>query len=90
MITTYRRHHCTRRHRKFETVAKCVWPNAEWIDGDGPYAVLAYCRVLTITLHHDLTSAEQSLQTINESACGGRCSGSHRIVRLADDLAASR
>jgi hypothetical protein len=69
-------------------VAGCVWPDAEWITGTGPFAVLARCHVLTVTLHQDQARAEASLRLIDDAGCGSRCSGNHRMVRLADDLAA--
>lgn len=47
----YRYHYCTKKHRSFSTAAKCLWPKAHWITGEGSYALLARCNVLTVTLH---------------------------------------
>ena len=81
-VKTYRHHYCERTHRTNQTLARCIWPRAAWIHGDGPYALLAWCRVLTVSLHDDPDVALESKQTIDASACGGRCTGRHEIVRL--------
>lgn len=74
---------CGKRHRKLTTVARCIWPRAEWIDGEGAYALLAHCRVLTISLHADEQAAVVSKRQIDRTGCGGRCSGDHEIVQIA-------
>lgn len=80
--TVYRQHKCARRHRTFQTFAKCVWPRAAWIAGTGPFAVVAYCRHITVTLHPDAETAQAALAVIDGGGCGGRCSRHHRLVRL--------
>src|SRR5919198_1244890 len=57
-LTVYRRHYCGAKHRTYRTLAQCIWKRAEWIDGEGPYAVLAKCRKLTVTLHETVEGAE--------------------------------
>jgi hypothetical protein len=81
-VKTYRRHGCERRHRTYLTLAKCIWRRAGWIAGEGPFAVLAWCRVLTVTLHATHDGALESKRIIDLSACGGRCTGRHEIIRL--------
>jgi hypothetical protein len=81
-VKTYRRHRCERRHRSYSTLAKCVWPRAAWIAGQGSYAVVAWCDVLTVTLHQDYDAASRAKHIIDASACGGRCIGRHEIIRL--------
>jgi hypothetical protein len=78
----YRSHNCTANHRTHRAMAKCIWKRAEWITGDGPYALLAHCRVLTVTLHQRPETAEAGRQTIDETACGGACYGKHEIIQL--------
>jgi hypothetical protein len=60
----------------------CQWPRAEWIHGEGSYALLAHCHVLTVTLHPTLASAEESKTFIDRLACGHACHRAHKIVRL--------
>ena len=78
----YRRHYCTRQHRTDKTLARCIWPKAEWIAGDGPYASVAYCRVLTVELHATADAAREALRIIDGHACGGRCYGRHELIRI--------
>lgn len=37
-VKTYRRHGCQAKHRTYKTVAKCIWPKATWVHGEGAYA----------------------------------------------------
>lgn len=78
----YRRHNCTRAHRGYRTFAKCIWPRAIWISGDGPFAAVAYCRQTTITLHADIDAAQTAIDFIDTFGCGGRCSRHHKLIRL--------
>jgi hypothetical protein len=63
-------------------MGRCVWPRSEWVTGEGPYAVLAHCRVLTVMLHGSAAAAEASKKSIDETACGGMCFKRHEIVQL--------
>ena len=85
MTTTpviYRRHNCSSKHRTFRTFARCVWPRAAWIAGAGPFAVVAFCRVTTVTLHDNVEDAQAALAVIDGGGCGGRCRRHHRLVRI--------
>jgi len=57
-------------------------PRAAWIVGAGELAVIAWCRVPTISLHADLDSATAALAFIDAHACGSRCTRRHEIVRI--------
>ncbi len=64
--------------------AKKRWPGAESIEGEGPIAVLAHCRDLTITLYENHAEANGAKEFIDKSACGGGCSPRrHEIVDMA-------
>lgn len=39
-VKKYRGHHCYSNHRTFTGLARCLWPNAYQIQGDGHYAVV--------------------------------------------------
>ena len=82
-MKTYRRHYCERKHRTYRTLAKCIWPRAVWVVGEGPFALLAWCRDLTVTLHWDYDGAVEAKRLIDSDACGGRCTNRHEIVKLA-------
>lgn len=62
--------------------AKKLWRRAVWIIGDGPFALLAHCRDLSISLHETLENAQSDLKAIDEGQCGGRCYGDHEIVDM--------
>lgn len=76
------RRRCGTRHRTYRAVARCRWPRAEWVHGEGRYAVVAYCRVVTVTLHPTPAAAARAKHLIDASACGGRCHRDHELVDL--------
>lgn len=68
---------------KWQSKAHKRWgKKAEWIQGDGPFAVLAHCRVLTVTLHATKGEADDSKAFIDRLACGGLCTRNHEIIDL--------
>jgi hypothetical protein len=75
-------HRCQSTHRTLNKYARCVWPNAIWVHGEGRYALLAHCAVLTVSLHARLEDAEKWKTIIDTSLCGGRCYRDHEIVQL--------
>jgi hypothetical protein len=84
----YRRHGCSSRHRTWNKVAECIWPRSVWVTGEGRYAVLAWCRSLTVTLWESPAEAENAKQFIDKLACGGMCSRDHEIVELDPSIRA--
>lgn len=90
-FTTYRQHYCERRHRGYAAMARCLWPRADLLTGDGPWATLATCRprTLTVELHGTREAAEKALNAIRGHGCGGACllgraepARRHRLIRL--------
>lgn len=73
---------CGRNHRAVRTLLKCRFPRAAWIAGDGEIALLAWCKVLTISLHEHLDDAEMNKAFIDRTGCGSRCHRDHRIWRF--------
>ena len=66
---------------EFQRRAESKWGRkAARIQGDGPYALLAWCRTLTVTLHNSPEEAETSKTNIDQIGCGGACSRKHEIV----------
>lgn len=72
---------CGRNHRSLRTLIRCQVPSIEWISGTGNIALIAWCRVPTVTLHQSMESALKSKRLIDHTACGGLCHRSHQIVR---------
>jgi hypothetical protein len=72
--------------------ARRLYRHAVWVYGDGPYALLAHCRQLSITLWG--TRQEADYERYYLLPCGGGCTGEsgHEVVdlrsareRLADE-----
>lgn len=73
-------HRCPRQHRSYRALAKCLWPKAIWIEGEGPHASVTWCGGITVQLHEtacDLWSCLAAGQF-----CGARCKGIHGHVKL--------
>lgn len=82
-MKTYRRHNCTRTHRTWTTFAKCIWPRALWIHGDGAYASVARCgRGTTVQLCQTTADAHEMKQLVDDTGCGGLCQRRHEVIRL--------
>lgn len=81
---------CGKMHRTFKTVAKCRWPSAHWVTGNGPWASFSACgsgrydSALTIMLFKTRAEADQAKAIIDSSACGGRCTKRHWVTRLKE------
>jgi hypothetical protein len=72
-------------HPTYRRLAQSRWGDkAIWIDGDGRYALLAYCRVLSISLWKTLEAAQNGKQEIDRLGCVDRCENRHEIVDLGD------
>lgn len=79
-LKLYRRHRCDRRHRTPATFMRCALPGAAWIDGEGEWALIAWCRAPTVTLWPDQASALDALGRLG--ACGGFCQRRHEVVHV--------
>lgn len=82
-------HRCRVRHRSWPTTARCEWPRAVSVTGDGPWATLAWCPggsrpgpALTIALWPTEDEARSARASIDRSGCGGQCRRDHEIVSL--------
>lgn len=57
---------------------------AEWVTGEGQFALVEPCRVLTIQLFATQHDALMAKSLVDEAGCGERCDKDHRLVDLAD------
>lgn len=78
--------YCSKTHRTYHAVAKCKFPWALWIDGEGEWGSMAWCErpdyrgsTLTIQLYKTREAAEKAKQWIDEGGCGGSCYKDHTI-----------
>ncbi|MGH2651381.1 MAG: hypothetical protein ACRDHS_03035 [Actinomycetota bacterium] len=88
----YREHGCDRRHRSFLTFAKCVWPRALWILGDGPFASVSWCGArpglpryrsgASVKLWETIEDAHKAKAQIDYTGCGGLCVRRHEVIQL--------
>jgi len=67
---------------KYNKIARSKWPNAAWISGEGQFALLAYCDVLTVSLWETIKDAEKNKKFIDEFGCGGMCNRIHEILTI--------
>jgi len=75
---------CRVHHRYYRTLAACEWLDDRpiWINGEGPYGVLAWCGGLTITLWSMYEEALKAKSYIDANFCGHYCYKKHEIVEL--------
>lgn len=81
-MKTYKNHRCSRQHREAGTFLKCALPTLAWVQGAGVYAVIAWCKVPTVTLWPTPTLAGSALRELNAIRCGGRCTNRHEVIRV--------
>jgi hypothetical protein len=78
----YTAHNCGGTHTMYQELAECMFRPQRPVSGEGGYAILAYCRGLTVALHETLEKAQDALSLIDGDACGGACRNDHHLVRL--------
>lgn len=76
----YRRHRCESAHRTFNKLARCMFPRAGHVIGEGPFASVAWCRVVSVQLHATREDAQAAVEFIGRHGCGGRCRGDHEVI----------
>lgn len=54
-----------------------------WIEGEGRWAVVAWCSGLTVALYREAENAARALDTIDKTFCGHACWGDHQLVDLS-------
>jgi hypothetical protein len=70
---------CRRQHRSYNAIARCKFKRAAWVDGEGPWGLIAWCGEVTISLWETREEAEKAKQSIDQAGCGGRCTKDHTI-----------
>lgn len=79
-MKVYRQHGCSSIHRTYNRLARCMIRRVAWVSGEGPYALIAWCRVPTVTLYETPERAHAALEALG--ACGGHCTRRHEVVAL--------
>jgi len=75
-------HRCGRTHHGYQSLAECCWPEAAYLTGDGPFAVLARCGLLSVSLYPTRDEAQRRLRRLVADGCGRGCEGRHDLVDL--------
>jgi hypothetical protein len=75
-------HRCRKSHRTNRRLASCVRREAAWIIGTGPFALVARCGGVTVTLWKSMEAATESREFIDRLGCGHACHGDHEIIQL--------
>ena len=72
------------RKTQWQSKANRLWgKRAEWVVGEGQFALLAPCRVLTVTLWETRDEAEKQKTFIDQTACCSQCTPNlHEIVEI--------
>jgi hypothetical protein len=78
-------HRCGRVHRGYQSLAECTWPDAAYVVGDGPYALLARCDLFTVTLYETMAEARRRRRVLELRGCGKTCEGRHELAGLLPD-----
>lgn len=76
-------HRCGRTHRGYQSLAECSWPDAVYVVGDGPFALLARCDLFTVTLYETSAEARRRKRALDTRGCGRTCEGLHGLAGLA-------
>lgn len=82
-------HGCGRTHRGYQSLAECSWPDAAYVTGDGPFAVLSRCDLLEVSLYATREEARRRLARLEQQGCGRSCEGRHEMAELAQAVASS-
>lgn len=83
-MKTYRDHNCAGTHRTYAALAKCMFPQAAWVQGEGSYACLARSNNnMTVLLCGTQDDANKRKADIDRGGCGGFCTRQHELVLLA-------
>lgn len=75
-------HHCGRTHRGYQSLAECTWPEAAYVVGDGPFALLARCDLFTVSLYESADEARRRTRALDARGCGKTCEGLHELIGL--------
>jgi len=80
---TYRKHNCTRRHRKYHAFADCAFSRNLWVSGEGEFASVSWCGGQpSVVLLPTAEEAEDVKVFADQYHCGHACTGRHEIIRL--------
>lgn len=81
-MKTYRYHPCTSHHATYRAKAECIFGGSIVVEGEGPFATVARCRVPSISLYATRAEAEDALAVLNTFYCGPGCYRNHEAAEI--------
>ena len=82
-------HGCGRTHHGYQSLAECRWPEAAFVTGDGPWALVARCDMVSVALYATRDEARRRRKRLDTVGCGRGCEGQHDVVEVAQAEASS-
>jgi hypothetical protein len=79
-MKTYSRHNCDRHHRTAATFIKCAIRPLAWVEGNGNYAFITWCRIPAVSLWPTAEAAHAAAE--RTQVCGGMCVRNHDVVYI--------
>ncbi len=67
----------------YRKVVKKRWPKVVWIEGTGKYALVVYCKNMSVSLYSVEKEAIRAKRRINDIGCGEMCNNNHSIIKLS-------
>jgi hypothetical protein len=75
-------HGCGRTHHGYQSLAECTFPDAAYVTGDGPYALVARCDMLSVALYETEAEVRRRRKRLETTGCGRACEHRHEVVLL--------
>ncbi len=67
----------------YRAIARKRWPKIVWSEGAGKYALVVYCRNMSVSLYNAEIKAIRAKRRINDIGCGEMCNNNHSIINLS-------
>lgn len=83
-------HGCGRTHHGYQSLAECCWPDAAYVTGDGPYALVATCEMVSVALYDSESEARRRRSRLDTVGCGRGCERHHDLFDLAQAVSSAR
>lgn len=68
-MRTYRNHNCSTTHADLRSFVRCAVPGVEWVTGQGSFAVIAWCKPVTVTLYETEPDALAGVYELGDRGC---------------------
>jgi hypothetical protein len=70
--------------RTWNDLARAIWPDADYVSGEGPFATVRGCfGTRTVYLHPTVDQARAALRSMHPFGTYGQCMQKHVLIALA-------